>query len=91
MDDGEPTDQADRREYVARVAGFFHDIMQPKLESMIAAQHNEMATVTNSRETDLFIKANINAFSLLLDWGDACESEHLDNIKNPTNQPEDTT
>lgn len=94
VDDGEPIDSLQRKEYIANVVVFFGSIMKPKLESMIGKQHQLLATPTNSREMDIFIKANINAMSLLLDWGDACLLEHMQNIEDARdggNQPEDTT
>lgn len=82
VDDGEPTDIKERREYVGRVAGFFSDILNKKLDAMIVQQHQALANPLNSREEDISIKANINALSLIYDWGDACLLEHLDNGKN---------
>lgn len=93
VDDGEPTDSLQRKEYISNVVVFFGSIMKPKLENMIGQQHKLLAMPTNSREMDIFIKANINAMSLLLDWGDACLLEHMQNIEDARdgNEPEDTT
>lgn len=96
IDDGEPTDSLQRKEYIANVVSFFGSIMKPKLDSMIGQQYKLLGMPTNSREMDIFIKANINAMSLLLDWGDGCLLEHMQNIEdardgNKDGIPEDTT
>lgn len=92
MDDGSPTEPIARREYVARVSGFYYDIFKKKLESLIARQQQELTNLNNSHETDLFHKANINAFSLLLDWGDEMLSEHMGYTQEkPENIPEEET
>lgn len=78
VDDGSPTDPLERKEYCGRISGFFSDIMKSKLESMIALQMQELTNLENSKEKDLFIKANINALSLLLDWGDDALREFME-------------
>jgi hypothetical protein len=94
IDDGEPIDSLQRKEYIANVVTFFASIMKPKLENMIGQQYKLLGSPANSREMDIFIKANINAMSLLLDWGDSCLSEHIQNIEDARDggsKPEDTT
>lgn len=70
VDDGSPTKPEERREYCAKVAGFYSDIFKKKLESLIAGQMQALVSPHNTAEYDLLVKANINAFSILLDWGD---------------------
>lgn len=77
IDDGSPVDQDQRKEYTARVSGFFSDIMEARIKYMIGQQMKMLQNPDNSREADLFIKANINALSLLLDWGDECLNEYM--------------
>jgi len=76
-DDGSPVDQNERKEYTARVAGFFTDVLNKKLAHMIGEQRKMLEDPNNSREADLFIKANINALSLILDWGEECLTEYM--------------
>lgn len=84
LDDGSPTDLILRRDYVARSAGFYQDILKKLLESQISNQYKELANPANTTEKDLLIKANINAFSLMMDWGDSMISEHMQNMSDPT-------
>lgn len=76
VDDGSPVDRNERRQYIASVIGFYSLGFKNKLEHMISQQRAILDNPENSRETDLFIKANINAMSLMLDWGDECMAEH---------------
>lgn len=82
VDDPSPSDTEARKEYVGRTAGFFKDVLEPKLQHMISILQKELSNPMASRETDLFTKATINAFSLLLDWGDEMVGEQLENLKN---------
>jgi hypothetical protein len=83
IDDGSPVNPIERMEYTGRVSGFFKDIFEKKIYSMLTEQHNELANPLNTRDTDLQIKGTINALSLLLDWGDECMSEYLSYMENP--------
>lgn len=79
IDDGEPTNPDERKGYVAQVSGFYNLILKKKLEAMIAEQVGALQNVQNSNEEDKIIKGTINGISLLMDWCDTMESEHLAN------------
>lgn len=83
--DPSPSDQEERKSYVGRVAGIFQDIFIKKIQHMIAEQQRELSNPTHSHEQDVFIKANINALSLLLDYGDECINEHISNNNKENN------
>ena len=89
VDDGEPTDKQQRKEYVAAVSGFFFSHMNPKLNAMLVDQHNALANPMNEPKEDYILKGAINGIALIQDWGDAMLSEHLHNIENPDEDPEE--
>lgn len=80
--DPSPDDPALRREYVARSAGFYVDVLRPKLLELMAEQSRRLWSPTSTRESDLGAKAAINAFALLMDWGDEMVSEHQADLIN---------
>lgn len=82
MDDPSPLSREERASYVARVAGFYKDIFEQKIIHIISQLQKELSDPRSSREMDMYVKANINALSLLMDWGDSMVNEQLDNITN---------
>lgn len=82
MEDPSPSDVEERREYVARCGSFFKDILEKKLEHLISDIQRELSNPLNPREMDVYLKANINACCLLLDWGESMENERLANVIN---------
>ena len=86
VDDGFPIDPQEQRAYVAEVSGFFERILRPKIENLIYLQTQALANPQNTREDDLYYKANINALSLILDWGDENHTAHISNIANPNQE-----
>lgn len=82
MDDPSPLSREERASYVARVAGFYKDIFETKVTHMISDLQKELSNPLSSREMDIYVKATINALSLLMDWGDEMVNEQLENISN---------
>jgi len=74
-----PTDTEARKMYVASVAGFFKEIMQKKLEFMIANTHNMLEETTNDRDFDLMLKGAVYSFRELLVWGKLMLNEQMAN------------
>ena len=75
--DPSPLDSEARKEYTAKVAGFFHDILNNKLECMIAEQKDELSLIGQPEWKQNILRANINICNLLLDWGDLMQSEWI--------------
>lgn len=80
LEDPSPIEQDKRREYVGRVAGFYKDILEPKIHSMISEIQRDLSNPANTEKMDTYNKATVNALSLLLDWGDEMVNEHLSNL-----------
>lgn len=71
-----PEGETKRKEYMATVAGFFDGGLREKLNHMHQQFRNQAGMFPlNERETDFF-RSCINVTGLLLDWGEACVSEH---------------
>lgn len=88
--DPSPVDTEKRREYVAKVAGLYKELLEPKLKEMISKSHNILEAPSADREVDLMMKGVIYSFRELLNWGEAMVSEHIASTKgeNPSS-PED--
>lgn len=80
--DPAPADRVARREYVARSAAFYKDILEPKTRQMISEVNIELANVENGRGVDWLLKGTINCCHLFRDWGEMMISEHVDNQTN---------
>lgn len=91
VDIGDPTpDKVEaRREYVARVAGFYHDILKPKCLQMISTFHRLTEEETNERETDLYLKMGIYICREFMKWGDASINEQVANQVQKPETPEE--
>lgn len=76
--DPEPSDIEERAQYVARVAAFFQDILNPKLERMKSQQAVAMQDPSEDMMMTQYRRGAINAFALLQDWGDLMVSELQD-------------
>jgi hypothetical protein len=76
LDDGSPRGHNERIAYCAQVVGAFTGFLKVRLEYMIRQQEAELRNPMGAREQDLFHKGSINAFSLLLDWGDEIQNEY---------------
>ena len=79
FEDPSPLVQQERAGYVARVAAFYKEVLEPKLKHMISEQQAELSVPTSPRDLDLINKGSINAFSLLMDWGEEMINEHVAN------------
>lgn len=80
--DPSPEDPVARREYVARAAGFYKDVLGPKLKELIADQMWALKDPKSTREADMTAKAAVNAFALMMDWGDRMVAEHQADLIN---------
>lgn len=69
--------QLDRQSYVYRVALFFKEVLDRKLEYWIAQNYKALGQVTNSQRYDDVIKGTINAFWIIYDWGDLMQKEYV--------------
>lgn len=83
MGDPEPTDAATRKMYVARVAQFHHETMEPKLLSLISDARGQFEQISRDlfglkpAEYDLFLKGTINGLWLIHEWGRSMVNEQL--------------
>jgi len=75
--DPAPENEVARREYIARCAAFYKDVMETKSRQMISEINAVLGSVENSREFDLVLKGTLNALHLWRDWGEMCISEML--------------
>ena len=75
--DPSPMDSSARKEYTAKVAGFFQNILRDKLECMIAEQKDELSLMEQPGWKQDILRANINICSLLIDWGNSMQSEYM--------------
>lgn len=83
-EDPDPIDSEQRKLYVARVAGFYHDIFEKKIISIISENRNELSKLRNTRDFDIYLKATENALWLVRDWGKAMIAEHMENQRGIT-------
>ena len=87
-----PHDRDERKLYVARVAAFHHEIMKPKILSMIADVRSQLGKLDSTfdnqgrkithyspQDFDLILKGTENALWLMHDWGESMMSEQLEN------------
>ena len=72
-----PSAISDRKAYVARVAIFFKEVMDPQLKKMISLQHAELAKFGQPERNADFYRASINFAWLLIEWGEDCFREHM--------------
>lgn len=81
-----PEGETARREYVARVAGYFEGSMREQLLHMSTQFKNQLSMFPlTERETDFF-RSGVNVIGLLLDWGEECVVEHRSNILTDKNR-----
>lgn len=85
IDIGDPTPEktTERREYVARVAGFYKDVLKPKCIQMISTYHRLLEEETNDRETDLILKVGVFQCREWMKWGESAVSEVVANQVDP--------
>lgn len=86
LGDPTPSDSAERKAYVAKVAGFFKDVMEPKINHMISVAHNMMEATDSDREFDLILKGVVYSFREFKKWGEMMLNEQ---IANQIDVPED--
>ncbi len=75
--DTTPTDSEARKMYVASVAGFFKNIMEPKLKEMISVAHNVLEERDSDRDFDLILKGIIYSYRDLIRWGESMLNEQI--------------
>lgn len=91
VDIGDPTpkDAQERRNYVARVAGFHKDIMEPKCLQMISAFHKLLEEETNDEKTDNILKTGIYICREWMKWGNQALAEQIANQVEPPLTPQE--
>lgn len=77
--DPSPVDTEQRKAYVAQVAGFFKEIMDPKLNQMLSVAHNLLEETSNGNEYDLVLKGVTFSYRDLMKWGQSMVNEHVSN------------
>jgi len=79
-----PQDTESRKVYVATTAGFFKQILEPKLKYMLSNLHNMLEERDSDRDFDLILKGVAYSFRDLIKWGEAMVNEQISNqIDNP--------
>lgn len=68
-----------RKGYVASVAGFYKDILEPKLKQMIAVSYTMLEETSNDRDFDLILKGVVYSFRDLMKWGETMHNEQVAN------------
>lgn len=79
IDIGDPTPQnpVERREYIARVAGFYDKTLKPKCVQMISMFHRLVEDETNDLKTDTYLKIGIYICREFMKWGEQAVNEHV--------------
>ena len=72
-----PSESDQRKQYVGKVAGFFKDVLKPKLYQMISVAHNILEERDSDREFDMVLKGAIFAYRDIIRWGEAMINEQL--------------
>jgi hypothetical protein len=79
IEDPSPKDTAIRKIYVSRVAGFFKEILNEKLNQMISVAHNILEETNSSRDYDLILKGIVFSYRDLIRWGESMVNEQMAN------------
>lgn len=77
--DPTPKDRAERRMYVAKVAGLHKDVLEPKLKHMIQTAHILLEETGNPEKYDDTLKGAVYSFRELLRWGESMLNEQIAN------------
>lgn len=88
MGDPSPVDGQERRTYVARVAGLYKDILEPKYRQMISTAHALLEESSNNREFDQALKGGIYMLWEMIRWGDSMVNEQVANQNNALSEEE---
>lgn len=86
-----PSNQEERKIYVAQVAGFHKQILEAKMNQMLSVTSHLLGAVENERDFDLILKGVIYTLNELKKWGASMINEHLANqneeqlLENKTN------
>lgn len=89
---GDPTPVGEARKgYVAVVAGFHKDTLEPKLKQMIAVAHSLLDETSNDRDFDLILKGVVYSFRELMNWGEAMHNEQVANQLGDEEKPDEKT
>lgn len=86
--DPTPTDTEERKDYVAKVAGLYTEILEPKLNQMIAASHVLLENGENLPQVDYTLKGTIYAFREFKVWCEKMVKERDANAmgQNPSSE-----
>ena len=77
LGDPEPEKVSERKEYAAKVAAFFQDIGNKKINFLISELGNELIDPDKTDEEHQKIRLTINGMSLILDWAESMTVEHI--------------
>lgn len=88
LNDPEPTTEF-RRNYVGQVAGFFVDILEPKLKFMLSKVHSLMedAETDNKRQQQLI--GAVYSLREILFWGRSMLGEHISYQQEDADKPDE--
>lgn len=75
--DPSPSDTEERKAYVAKVTGFFADILEKKIKSMISATHNLLEEEGLDEKQHYKLLGAIYSLRDFLVWGDSMRNEHI--------------
>ena len=76
---GGEKNQQERADYMARVSGFYKDILENKINQMISNSHNCLEDSSNTIEEDRLWKSVIYVCREFKVWGESCIGEHVGN------------
>lgn len=79
--DPSPTEVVERKAYVAKVAGFFQDVLNKKIYAMISASHSLLEDESLSEKQSDKILGSIYSLREFLHWGKTMLNEHLSYIQ----------
>lgn len=77
VSDPVPDKSQERKEYVARIAGFYTDILKKKLVHMISNFHKALEEETNNRDGDFVLKAGVYVCREFMLWGQNMIKEQI--------------
>jgi len=75
--DPSPSDTEERKAYVAKVVGFFEDVLRDKIKSMISATHNLLEEEGLDDKQHYKLLGAIYSLRDFLVWGDSMRNEHI--------------
>lgn len=87
-EDTSPIDIEKRKDYIAKVAIFYKDIFEKKINEMVTYQYAALGDIDNNKEKDLIHKGTINALNLIDEWFRECVVEQSGYLSEKSTQEE---